>query len=114
MICLSCGNKFLQPFVCTICFYNVRSAEAARPQMEVLENENAVLQEMLEKCNSKFIVGLDAENAELREELVTIRAATVEECARVCEERFKNTDGGYSTGAYDCAEKIRALLTTGS
>ena len=69
MICPSCGNKFLQPFVCTRCLYNVRSAEAARPQPEVLENENAELQAMLEKCNSKFIVELEAENAALRDEI---------------------------------------------
>ena len=49
MICLSCGNKFLQPFVCTRCLYNVRSAEAAPPPPEVLEKENAAQKAAIDK-----------------------------------------------------------------
>lgn len=60
MICPSCGNRFLQPFVCTICLYNVRSAEAARPQMEVLENENVALREEIRELNQ---MGFTHENA---------------------------------------------------
>ena len=55
MICPSCGNRFLQPFVCTICLYNVRDAEAARPQPEVLEKENAALRETIRAMQSEYI-----------------------------------------------------------
>lgn len=41
--------------------------------LEVTEKENAALQVMLEKCNSKFIVELEAKNAELREEVAQTR-----------------------------------------
>ena len=41
-----------------------------------LEKENAALQAMLEKCNSKFIVGLEAEIAALREEVAQTRKDT--------------------------------------
>ena len=77
---------------------NTQIAIDAVRLLEVLENENAALQAMLEKCNSKFIVGLEAENAALREEIrelnqmgfthqnaaaqkAALDAATTEECA---------------------------------
>ena len=82
MICPSCGNRFLQPFVCTICFYNVRRTEAARPNIDMRSH---------------------AESLELA--LSTIRAATVEECAKVCDDAL----GDYAK-ADELADAIRALL----
>lgn len=48
---------------------------------------------------------LEKENAALREEVATIRAATVEECAKVCDDAL----GDYAK-ADELADAIRALL----
>ena len=55
MICPSCANEFLQQFVCVTCG--------------------------AQKLNDHTLEELEKENAALREELATIRAATTEECA---------------------------------
>ena len=55
MICPSCANEFLQPFVCVTCG--------------------------AQKLHDHTLEALEKENAELREKLATIRAATTEECA---------------------------------
>ena len=54
---------------------------------------------------------------ELREELAAIRAATVEECAKVCEE-FHDRYGRKqkferASGATICFKAIQSLITTG-
>ena len=79
MICPSCANEFLQPFVCVTCG--------------------------AQKLHDHTLEALEKENAELREKFATIRAATVEECAKVCDDAL----GDYAK-ADELADAIRALL----
>ena len=73
-----------------------------------LEAELADANEMLEKCNSKFIVALEAENARLKAALDRYSEELIERCAKVCEVMgFKHSECP-EMSEY-CADAIRAL-----
>ena len=73
-----------------------------------LEAQLADANEMLEKCNSKFIVALEAENARLKAAMDKYSEELIERCAKVCEVMgFKHSECP-EMSEY-CADAIRAL-----
>ena len=81
MICSSCGNEFLQPFVCTTC-----GAQKLRDEtVKALEAENARLKAAMDKYSEDEML-------------------LIERCAKVCENLGKEI-----VCPEECAEAIRAL-----
>jgi hypothetical protein len=68
MICSSCGNEFLQPFVCTTCGAQKLHDETVR----VLEKENAALREEIRELNQ---MGFTYENAAAQKAAMAENAA---------------------------------------
>ncbi len=85
---------------------------AAKSRIAELEAQLADANEMLEKCNSKFIVALEAEVTRLKaamDEYSENEMLLIERCAKVCERQGKERGECPEMPEY-CADAIRAMI----